>query len=132
MPSDLDWKELELFIGMDPAEVDSVGFNRNRGKGFGGRLKEVGYLHWRNPNTGANNYTGFTVVGGGLRRIDGNFWSLSRNATIWTSTESDNSSSWSRGLSYNDTNIRRSSDSKGNGASIRCIKNETVTKSSEK
>ncbi len=132
MPSDLEWKELELFIGMDPAEVDSVGFNRNRGNGFGGRLKEVGYLHWRNPNTEATNYTGFTAVGGGLRNIDGNFRSLNRNATYWTSAEFNELSSWTRGLSYNNSNIGRDNDSKGNGASVRCIKNEIVTKSSEK
>ena len=132
MPSDQEWKELELFIGMNPAEVDSVGFNRNRGEGFGGRLKEVGYLHWRNPNTQANNYTGFTAVAGGNRQIDGNFRSLKRNATFWTSTEFDESSSWTRGLNYNNSNIGRNSTSMGNGASVRCIKNETVTKSSEK
>ena len=95
-------------------------------------MKEVGFLHWRNPNSEATNYTGFTAVGGGLRTIDGNFRSLRRNATFWTSTEFNETKSWTRGLSYNNSNIGRNNDSKGNGASVRCIKNETVTKSSEK
>jgi uncharacterized protein (TIGR02145 family) len=132
LPSDQEWQELEIFIGMTPEEADSIGFNRERGEGFGGRLKEVGYLHWRNPNSDATNYTGFTAVAAGRRGPDGGFRSLSRSASFWTSTEFSPSNAWSRGLNYNNSYINRSNDGKGDGASVRCLKNEPATKSDER
>ena len=132
LPSDKEWQELEVFIGMTPEEADSAGYNRERGDGFGGRLKEGGYLHWRNPNSDASNYTGFTAVAAGRRGPDGGFRSLSRSASFWTSTEFAPANAWSRGLNYNNSYINRSSDGKGDGASVRCVKNEPVTKSNER
>jgi len=131
LPSDLEWKEMEIFIGMDPAEADTLAY-RGRGEGLGGRLKETGYNHWRNPNSEATNYTGFSAVASGYRRIDGNFRSLGRNATFWTSAEFNTTNAWARGLNYNNSWIRRGYDSKGNGVSVRCVKNEINTKSTEK
>ena len=58
--------------------------------------------------------------------------SLSRNAVFWTSTEHTPENAWSRGLDYYNSYINRSSDRKGNGASVRCVKNEPVTKSIER
>jgi len=132
LPSDQEWKEMEVFIGMTPAEADSVGFNRERGEGFGGRLKEVGYLHWRNPNSDATNYTGFSAVASGNRGPGGGFRSVGRYAIFWTSTEYAPDNAWSRGLNFNNSYINRSYDRKGDGASVRCVKNEPVTKSNER
>lgn len=132
LPSDLEWKEMEIFIGMDPAEVDTTSVSlRERGEGFGGRLKEPGYAHWRNPNSSATNFTGFSAVAGGHRVIDGSFRSLGRSASFWTSTKFNTSSVWARGLNFNNSYIRRGYDNMGNGASVRCVKNSSDSKSSE-
>jgi len=131
LPSDQEWQEMEIFIGMDPAEADSLSYGE-RGEGLGGRLKETGYKHWRNPNSEATNFTGFTAVAGGTRGIDGRFRSLGRNATYWTSWEFNSTNAWIRGLNYNNSYIRRGYDTKGNGVSVRCVKDEDVTKSNEK
>ena len=131
LPSDQEWQEMEIFIGMDPAEADSLGF-RERGEGLGGRLKEPGNKHWRNPNKDATNFAGFSAVAGGHRSINGSFRNLSRSANFWTSTEFNVSNSWTRGLNYNNSYIRRGYDTQGNGESVRCVKNETDTKSTEK
>lgn len=130
LPSDQEWQQMELFIGMDPAEVDTLGY-RERGEGFGGRLKEPGNKHWRNPNANATNFTGFTAVAGGSRSIDGNFRNLGREATFWSAAEFNPTSAWVRGLYYNNSFIRRAYDNKGNAASVRCIKDEALSKSSK-
>jgi uncharacterized protein (TIGR02145 family) len=37
----------------------------------GGKLKETGTTHWTTPNTGADNSTGFTLFGAGVRASNG-------------------------------------------------------------
>lgn len=48
MPSDDEWKELEMYLGMSQADADSEGW---RGTDEGGKLKETGTTHWDIPNT---------------------------------------------------------------------------------
>jgi uncharacterized protein (TIGR02145 family) len=51
IPSKEEWEELISHLG---------GYNI-----AGGKLKEAGYEHWNEPNTGADNSSGFTAVGSG-------------------------------------------------------------------
>ena len=67
LPSDLEWKELELFLGMSPEEIEQQTW---RGS-VDGKLKETGTLHWDSPNLGATNESGFTGLGGGYRYQNG-------------------------------------------------------------
>ncbi len=66
LPSDAEWKELEMFLGMSQAEADDTGW---RGTDEGGKLKEAGTTHWNSPNTGATNESGFTALPGGCRGL---------------------------------------------------------------
>jgi len=44
IPSDTAWKELEMYLGMSQVEADkTVGW---RGTDEGGKLKEIGTIHW--------------------------------------------------------------------------------------
>jgi uncharacterized protein (TIGR02145 family) len=52
----------------------------------GGKLKEAGLSHWRNPNTGADNSSGFTGLPGGLRYDTGNFTDMLSYGHLWSST----------------------------------------------
>jgi uncharacterized protein (TIGR02145 family) len=49
----------------------------------GGTLKEEGFDHWDNPNTGATNSTSFTALPGGVRNTDGTFSELEQTGAFW-------------------------------------------------
>jgi len=49
----------------------------------GGKLKETDTIHWKAPNIGATNETGFTALGAGDRSWDGNFSNLRISVSWW-------------------------------------------------
>jgi uncharacterized protein (TIGR02145 family) len=49
----------------------------------GGKLKETDTIHWKAPNVGATNETGFTAIGAGGRSHDGTFSNLRISSTWW-------------------------------------------------
>lgn len=51
----------------------------------GGRMKETGFNHWSEPNTGGDNSSGFNAVGAGKRLDNGIFGSLGNTNIFWTS-----------------------------------------------
>lgn len=121
VPTDEDWKELEMFLGLTQAEANNTGF---RGRDQGGKLKELGTSNWKYPNTGATNESGFTALPGGFVKNDGKSDGIGGIAKFWTSTAKDNTSAWSRDLSYALTGIYRNSSDKHSGFSIRLVKDK--------
>jgi uncharacterized protein (TIGR02145 family) len=123
VPTDEEWKELEMYLGMSQSDANSINW---RGTGEGGKLKEAGLVHWKSPNSGANNQTGFTALPGGGRAgyepYEGNYYYLYELASIWSSSEANNYLAWFRDISYQKSSIYRSNISKRNGFSIRCVK----------
>jgi uncharacterized protein (TIGR02145 family) len=89
----------------------------------GGKLKEMGTVHWESPNTGATNQSGFTALPGGYRYIYGAFYLVGYNGAWWSSTESDAVNAWSRYIGYFDGIVSSSCNfSKRFGYSVRCVK----------
>lgn len=88
----------------------------------GGSLKEKGTEHWKAPNAGATNSTGFTAVPSGIRYHEGTFSSLTTYSSIWTSTEADAGNAWFLGLYFNDAAAGINKTSKQDGFSVRCIR----------
>lgn len=122
LPSDAEWKELELFLSMSQEEVDDVTY---RGTNEGGMLKETGYVHWNSPNVGATNETGFTALPGGIRGDNGNSGNLRDSGRWWSSTEGDEEGACNRGLDYTGAFITRwPTSNKGSGHSVRCVQDE--------
>jgi len=121
VPSDEEWKQFEIYLGIGQLVVDSTGY---RGTDEGGKLKEIGTIHWKSPNTGATNVTGFTALPSAFRGPSGVFWSsLDEWGYWWTSTEDTSGKTWYRNLVYNNSQIGRSlSPDKRTGFSIRCVK----------
>ena len=95
----------------------------------GGKIKEAGYSHWIDPNTGATNESGFTGLPAGYRFTTGLFGYLGQIGVLHTSTpvSSYPNSAWHYGAHYNSTIFDQGSSTSGvigkkEGCSIRCLK----------
>lgn len=120
IPSDEEWKQLEMHLGMSQSEADGI---YSRGPDEGGKLKESGMSHWNNPNEGATNESGFSALPGGYRNYYyGYFYGLGYDATFWSSSENYSVNAWYRGLGCYYSGSYRSFSDKQNGFSVRCIK----------
>lgn len=118
LPSDAEWKKLEIYLGMSQAEADGIGL---RGTDEGSKLKETGTTHWNSPNTGATNISGFIALPGGYRYVFGDFAYFGQHGTWWSSTDYDALNAWYRGLYYYDAGIRRDNIRNSYGFSVRCV-----------
>lgn len=119
IPTDTEWKALEMRLGMSQAQADQKEF---RGDNEGGKLKEEGGDHWKVPNKGAINSSGFTALGGGNRNTTKDFTNQLKNAYYWTSTVYDNARAWHRNLYYDHAGIYRFEYNRVNAFSVRCLK----------
>jgi uncharacterized protein (TIGR02145 family) len=108
IPTDDEWTTLTTYLG-----GLSVA---------GGKLKEAGTAHWRTPNTGATNETGFSALPGGCHNSDyGYFPYLGYSGYWWSSTESNTGYAWSRDLNYNYSDVRQYYFLWTYGFSVRCL-----------
>lgn len=120
MPSDAEWKIMEMALGMTQEAADQAGPDQ-RGTTEGGKLKEAGLTFWQDPNTAATNETGFSGRGAGWHG-SGRFNQLTEVGMFWTSTTHTVSSFWVRQLSYNWSDIKRIGINNTDAVSVRCIK----------
>lgn len=121
VPTDEEWKQLEIYLGMSQTEADDFG---SRGNDEGGKLKEAGTTHWTYPNAGATNESDFTALPGGYRSYDGNFSRMGSSAYFWSSTISGYTypEAWRRSLQSVYSDINRSFGHKRWGLSVRCVR----------
>jgi len=121
LPSDGEWKELEMFLGMSQVNADKVEW---RGSDEGGQLKEIGFTSWQMPNIGGANNSGFTAIPGGFRSNSGAFYSFHQYASYWTATGSlsDEEMAWYRTLYFNNQQVYRQYNIRTQGFSVRCVK----------
>jgi len=121
--TDLDWKELEMELGMTQGEADDYGW-RGGYEGVGGKLKDTGTAFWSSPNTSASNLSGFSALPGGYRTSDiGYFMFMGDVARFWTATENPPAHAWTRALKYDRSHIDRTGWYKECGFSVRCVRN---------
>jgi len=117
VPTDSEWKELEMYLGMSQSDADAQDW---RGTDEGNKMKEAGTTHWHSPNAGATNESGFSALPGGFR-TSLNSVEMVFTTVFWSSIESSSSWAWFRSLRFDNSGIQRSSDSKKRGFSIRCV-----------
>lgn len=123
VPSDNEWKTLERYLGINQTEIDKYDSSHSwRGTKEGDKLKEIGTTHWKSPNKGATDETGFTAVPGGQRTLSGNFLNIGAGSYWWSATQYDSTKACLRYLFYSTSNIHNANSSKKNGYSIRCIR----------
>ena len=117
LPTDDEWKQLEMFLGMSQSEADDTGW---RGTNEGEKMKSTS--GW-NSNGNGTNSSGFNGLPGGHRDSSGSFHLLGDHGKWWSSTEYSGAGVWYRGLYYNDDQVGRSGSIKADGRSVRCLKN---------
>jgi uncharacterized protein (TIGR02145 family) len=118
VPTDDEWKQLEIYLGMSQAQADGTSL---RGTDEGGKLKDT-TVHWASPNVGATNESGFSGLPGGYRPKSGQFFVMGNTAFFWTSAEHDDSSTWYRTLPHLYSQVSRSILDKRSGCSVRCVR----------
>jgi len=121
LPSDNEWKELEIYLGMPELKVHKTDW---RGTNEGLMLREKGKSHWWGPlwYISGTNESGFTALPGGSRHYNGSFQSLIQIANYWSATESLPPFAWARSLAYNRREVYRYDHYKSRGYSVRCVK----------
>ena len=120
LPSDVEWQQLEMYLGMSPEQAN---FTELRGTDEGGKLKETGTTHWADPNTGATNETGFTALPGGYRHFFVSFQYIGFGALWWSATEGNFENAYYRSVGNDSSFIYRYFNPRESGFSVRCVKN---------
>ncbi len=120
VPTDSEFKTLEMYLGMTQASADSGGW---RGTDQGAQLKST--TTWI-PSDYATNSSGFTALGGGYRfGEDGGFNDFNGVSYWWSSSLhwSDTTKALYRRLDSNQRRVFREGVIKAGGKYVRCLKN---------
>jgi len=122
VPSDEEFMELEMFLGMSESEANSTGYRgTNEGSKLAGNtdLWDRGGL---NENTEFG-MSGFTGLPSGYRDYgNGNYTSMGIFGSFWSSTEYSSLTAWNRELEYYTSVVYRFNATKQFGFSIRCLR----------
>lgn len=110
VPSDSEWTVLTDYLG---GEISA-----------GGKMKEAGTLHWNNPNTGADNSSGFSALPAGNRYPGGSllFFGIGSYGRWWSSTNCTSNDICCRVLSCGTDVVARYYYTKSYGFSVRCVR----------
>lgn len=120
LPSDDEWKSLEMYMGMSQSEVD----NRDlRGTDEGQKLKSAD--GWNADGNGID-AVGFKALPGGMRNNNGFFAYKDSYGSWWTSTEdlAQTQQKYYRFLESSEDQVGRNTYHSIAGLSVRCIKND--------
>lgn len=113
LPSDSEWNELEIALGMSAADTANTGQRGTHGTGM---KSTTGF------SGNGTNASGFNAFPAGYQ-FSFNFYDLGVNAHIWSATEfSNNTMVWYRMLWSVNTGVSRSPQDKMSAHSCRCVK----------
>jgi uncharacterized protein (TIGR02145 family) len=115
VPSDSEWTILVNYLGGDNIA--------------GGKMKEIGILHWSSPNGDANNISGFTALPGGYRADNsGAFIDMTNYGHFWSTTSYSTYQAWFRTLRFGNGSINPDATSFNMraGLSVRCVADQAT------
>ena len=121
IPTDEEWMELEMYMGMSYEEAHD---SDNRGTDQGSQLAGNADLWFSGSleNDPAFGSSGFTALPGGYRSYgNGYYIFVGEIGWFWSSTAYNNNRAWHRVLSYDNSDVNRSSIFKRSGSSVRCV-----------
>ena len=116
LPSDDEWKQMEMALGMSQSEADGVSW---RGTDQGKQMKSTS--GWYNNGNGTNS-SGFNALPGGFLSYNGSFYKHGKEAFWWLSSESYDDGAMERSLYYDNDRVERYYLSKTVSFSVRCLK----------
>jgi len=116
LPSDNEWKTLEMYLGMSQSAVNKREW---RGNDEGRKLKSK--TGWNCKSNGIDKFD-FSALPGGSHNYDDYFFGIDDYGYWWSSTQSNAMFAWSRYLYYLSSDIYRDFVNKGHGFSVRCLK----------
>ena len=120
IPSDAEWMQLEMFLGMTLEEAQ---LNKVRGEDEGGKLKEAGTAHWQEPNADATDEFGFTAMPGGERFWSGQYYDKGKRGSYWSATRFQHNAAWQRWFYHKHGKISRADFNRISvGSSVRCMR----------
>ena len=121
IPSDDEWNQMQIHLGMYPNDSDNVGFVGTR-QSIGNKMKGIGIPFWENlVDQGQYNESGFTALPCGQRSNTGLFCNVETYAYFWSASEYDKAEAWYRNLQYGHRGVLRVHIAKDYGFSIRCV-----------
>ena len=121
IPTDSEWQQLEIALGMPPEDADDTD---TRGTNEGSKLAGISSL-WNNGyirNDAEFGSSGFDAIPGGLRETGAQFRFIAFRAHYWALTDLGSVTAWLRALDCYETDIDRVQYNKRYGLSVRCIK----------
>ena len=121
VPTDEEWKTLEMVLGMSQSEADDTGYRgTHEGSKLAGRadLWDDGDLE----DDAAFDASGFSALPAGYRLLDGSFYNLADDTYFWSDTEYSTLHAWRRRLSYSNSVIHRFRYDKRSGYSFRLLR----------
>jgi len=121
LPSDDEWKVLEMQLGMSRKEADNTGY---RGKNEGSKLAgdEHAWIYGRLVDDPEFNSSGFSALPAGFRTHEGNFEARENRTLFWASTEFYDYNAWYRSFYQGYKDMTRDCGNKVYGFSVRCVK----------
>jgi uncharacterized protein (TIGR02145 family) len=118
LPTDKEWNDLQVFLGMNVFESEVLGYQNSGNVGF--KLKSTD--GWPDGGNGDNS-SHMNIVPAGGKMDKGSFY-LPILSSHWTSTEFDPQKAWIRAIHPDRDAVNRVYSRKENGNFIRCIKNK--------
>lgn len=116
LPTDGDWGQLEMAMGMSETEVYGTNW---RGTDQGTRLRSA--TGWAAPGNGVDEI-GFFGWPAGYRDIDGRYLVHDSGAGWWSATSQGADSAWARYVNLWGGGVVRSAYPVGMGLSVRCVR----------
>ena len=128
VPSDAEWKQLEMAVGMSQSNADNTGYRGTIAAKLAGSGWKNSVVSNAPGNTNAPGHgsSGFNANGAGyfygFSSSPGNYSEANYNGLFWSTTEYCTNASWIRKLAYDNAGVDRSWTDTWNGCSVRCLK----------
>ncbi len=123
LPSDDEWKQMEMAIGMSQEEADKLSWRNTSNEAA--KLKAMSGWPTHPVNTNGSDIYGFTAIPSGYLTSSFAFVGEGLNTNFWTSTQATDVDfgGWYRNIAQSNSGINRATMYKQFGFSVRCVRN---------